>query len=108
MRNRILVFEDYSATVNQLKSNKLFVVDTTIGKLCLVKVGDELRFFRDSCPHLSVPFSQSGVCNPFGEVVCKEHGHRYSLYTGNEAEGRRESLVIIPFEVVENQLFLLL
>ncbi len=108
MRNRILVFEDYTATVDRLKSNALFMVDTAIGKICLVKVEGQLCFFKDSCPHLSVPFSQSGICNSFGEVVCKEHGHRYSLHTGNEVEGRRESLAIIPFEIVENQLFLLL
>lgn len=108
MPNRILVFEDYAATVSQLKTNTLFTVDTAIGKMCLVNVDRGLRFFKNSCPHLGVPFSESGVCNSFGEVVCKEHGHRYSLHTGNEAEGRRESLAIIPFEIVENQLFLLL
>jgi nitrite reductase/ring-hydroxylating ferredoxin subunit len=108
MPNKVLVFEDYAATVSQLKMNILFTVDTVIGKICLVNRGGELHFFKNSCPHLGVPFSQSGVCNSFGEVVCKEHGHRYSLHTGNEVEGRRESLVIIPFEIVENQLFLLL
>lgn len=106
MSTRILVFEEYTETLQGLKSNTLFAVDTLKGRVCLVKVGNGFKFFKDACPHLSIPFSQSGVCNAFGEVVCKEHGHRYALSSGRECQGHLEKLEFIAHEIEDDKLYL--
>lgn len=105
--NKILVLENLSETKASLKSGILFSVTTQIGVVCLVKVNETLKFFKNSCPHLNVPFTQSGVCNSFGEIVCKEHGHRYSLTSGFECEGRNEKIEFIPYEIEGENLFLI-
>ncbi|HTF80514.1 MAG TPA: Rieske 2Fe-2S domain-containing protein [Cytophagales bacterium] len=107
MSNKLLIFDAYQQTMEQLKPNTLFTVKTEVGQVCLVKTDQGLRFFKDACPHLGVPLTQSGVCNNLGEVVCKEHGHRYSMRNGQECEGRRERLLFIPFEIENDRLFLL-
>lgn len=106
MSNKVLVFEAYAQTLGSLKNNTLFAVDTSIGRVCMVKLGAGLKFFKDACPHLHVPFSQSGVCNAFGELVCKEHGHRYELNSGRECQGHVESLEFIAHEVEDDKLYL--
>jgi nitrite reductase/ring-hydroxylating ferredoxin subunit len=108
MDKAILLIENWTETINTLEYNNIYKLKTSHKEtICFVKTTNSVKFFKDACPHLGVPLSQSGVCNKFGEIVCKEHAHRYSLVNGFECDGKRETLKFIDTYESEGHLYAL-
>ncbi len=107
MPSKSLLIDNYAQVWASLKPHTLFMVKSPGLELCLVKTDKGPRLFQNACPHLNVPFSQSGVCNAYGEVVCKEHGHRYGVHDGRERDGRPEALRFYDYVVVDDKLYVI-
>lgn len=106
MENNLLLIENYSEFISTAKPKTIYKINTPQGDFCLIKNNDTVVILKDSCPHLGVPFSQSGVLNVFGDLVCKEHGHCYSIKTGQGCEHKKEFIKIYETELIERDLYL--
>ncbi|MFQ3577337.1 MAG: Rieske 2Fe-2S domain-containing protein [Cytophagales bacterium] len=95
------------------KKNEMFqlpdrkVVNAKLNErlFCLSRIGEEVFAFERNCPHLSVPLSQSGVLNTYGDLVCKEHGHSYSLKTGECKNNPYETLKMYRVSVEKDRVY---
>jgi nitrite reductase/ring-hydroxylating ferredoxin subunit len=51
-------------------------------KVLIYREAEEVRVYRDICPHMGGPISASEVDPVRGEIFCPWHGYRFSLRTG--------------------------
>jgi nitrite reductase/ring-hydroxylating ferredoxin subunit len=62
-------------------------------RLALVRAGDEVFAFHDSCPHKGGPLCEGKLSLKRGELICPWHFFRFDLRTGvsvtNSALGAR-------------------
>lgn len=70
-------------------------------RLILVRVGGELRAFRDSCPGTPMPLN-SGVVRD-GILFCPWHDCRFDLRTGRRVDRQAEGLSAIPVTVRDGE-----
>lgn len=72
----------------------------TVGKvaLMLTRVGEEARAYPNACAHLGMPLDDAPVES--GVIVCRYHGFRYALETGECLTVREIALPRLPVVVV--------
>lgn len=75
----------------------------TVGKvaLMLTRVGDEPRAYPNACAHLGMPLDDAPVEN--GVIICRYHGFRYALETGECLTVREIALPRLPVVVVDGR-----
>ncbi len=70
------------ARVSDLADGLLLGVETTRGeRVCVFRLGDEVRAVSVTCTHQAFPMS-AGEVLPDGTIQCAWHGARFDLRTG--------------------------
>lgn len=106
MATKILLIEEFHTFYNSHPKNKIHQIHTLFGEFGVVLLKHENAVvIKNSCPHLGVKLSSSGVVNAFGDIVCKEHGHCYSAKNGSCTEFKKENLTIYSSEIENDSLF---
>ena len=73
-----------------------------------VRVGDSWSVFADRCTHADCSFTDLGEIED-GVLICNCHGAEFDLTTGGVLQDpAEEPLVLLPVEVREGELFVLL
>lgn len=54
--------------------------------LALIRRGDEVFAVRDQCPHRGVPFSEMGLVDEEGHLICSWHYWSFDLADGRHTE----------------------
>ncbi len=52
--------------------------------LAVVRTGDGVRVFPDQCPHRGAPFSELGILDGEGHLVCSWHYWSFRLADGQQ------------------------
>ena len=66
-------------------------------KICLVRDGESLFAFQNTCPHAGGILS-GGWCS-HGHLICPIHRYEYNLETGRGAPGQGDYITRYPLEV---------
>ena len=57
-------------------------IDSELGPIVLVRIGDDFYALQDRCSHQNVPLSEGEVYPGSAEIECYKHGSTFSLATG--------------------------
>jgi 3-phenylpropionate/trans-cinnamate dioxygenase ferredoxin subunit len=57
-------------------------IDSELGPIVLVRIGDDFYALQDRCSHQNVPLSEGEVYPGSAEIECYKHGSTFSLRTG--------------------------
>lgn len=57
-------------------------IETELGPVVLVRIGDDFYALEDRCSHQNVPLSEGEVYGDSRELECYKHGSTFSLETG--------------------------
>jgi nitrite reductase/ring-hydroxylating ferredoxin subunit len=74
-------------------------------KICIGKIGKELKGCISVCPHAGANLGE-GYVDVMGNIVCPLHGYKFSLATGYNRSGEGYFLKVYPIEQREEGIFI--
>ena len=94
------------ARLDELRDDAPLGVETAAGeRVCLVRVGGQVRAFADECTHQAFPLSAGDVL-PDGTIQCPWHGARFDCTTGLVRSGpAREPLSMYDVRVADGMVW---
>jgi len=78
------LFEDERELQRAFGNSETYPVDAEGTIICISRWKGDLFAIQNSCPHAGASLSDGSI-NAEGEIVCPQHGYRFSLPTGREA-----------------------
>lgn len=69
----------------------------------LVRLGDEVRAYRDKCPHQGVPLSEGHLAGCV--LTCRAHHHTFDLLSGRGENPPGVGLVRYPVRIADGRVF---
>lgn len=69
--------------------------------LALVRRGEQVFAVRDRCPHRGVPFSEMGMVDDEGHLICGWHYWSFHLADGRHTENDSVRVSCFPVRVVD-------
>ena len=75
--------------------------DLGVRKVCLVKVGNQIKACSSSCPHAGASLLKNGSLDQQGNITCCVHNYSYNINSGRDRLNEGYYLKIFP--VLQNE-----
>ena len=75
--------------------------DLGVRKVCLVKVGDQIKACSALCPHAGAPLLKNGSLDLQGNITCCVHNYSYNINSGRDRLNEGYYLKLFP--VLQNE-----
>lgn len=89
----------------EVLEGKPFRLELASAPVVLLRIGDKLQAFRNSCAHMGLPLDGGRVDLESGVITCPWHGFRFDCLSGECLSAPQAQLEAFPLRIEEGRIY---